>query len=145
MATKTFNAGVYDSSATLTVNSSLSLSGANNSQNNEPSVVLDLPTGDITTLKTFGLLYNDPGQDGYGDALSAVTLSHPNGDDDTTIRTALTGANTEYAIIDANGFTITYNYAEWGDTTLTAVASSASTTPVNAVGPEHRRKYLLGY
>ena len=144
MATLSFNAGVYNSAATITVNRSLSLSGANTAAD-VPGLVLR-GTGNITNLSAFGLLYDDPGTgldadgNGYGASQRTITLSKPGLN--TTFTTRLTAANTKMAIIDENGLTISF--------TITATSGNNTVFPdltgsVDAVGPEHRRKYLLGY
>ena len=144
MATLSFNAGVYNSDATKTVNRSLTLSGANTAAD-VPGLVLR-GTGNVTNLSAFGLLYDDPGTgvdgdgNGYGALQRTITLS--NADINTTFTTRLTAANTKMAIIDKNGLTVTF--------TITATSGDSTVFPdltgsVNAVGPEHRRKYLLGY
>ena len=144
MATLSFNAGVYNSNATKTVNSSLTLSGANTAAD-VPGLVLR-GTGNVTNLSAFGLLYDDPGTgvdgdgNGYGALQRTITLSKDGFN--TTFTTRLTAANTKMAIIDKNGLTVTF--------TITATSGDSTVFPdltgsVNAVGPEHRRKYLLGY
>lgn len=136
MATQTFNAGVYQLSATKTVVSSLSLSGANDEVVLKASGTVDPASDELT----FGLLYDDPGAGGYGPTLSAKALSISGGTN-TTFNTSLTAANTKYAIVDIHGSTITFTQTAWGNTTLYPNTSGGAL----AVGPEHRRKYLLGY
>ena len=131
MANKTFTDGVYDTTALKTTVSNLSLSGANN------TVVLVTP-GDVTDLGVYGLLYTDTGGP-YG-AQREVTVE--NAGDNTVFTTTLSADNTEMAIVDAKGTTITFTLS---DSTVTTVHTPDAVNSVKAVGPEHRRKHLLGY
>lgn len=130
MAT-TFTDGVYDNTRTKTVNSSLSLSGTN------AEVVIN-GTGNVTALSGFGILYNDTGSDTYG---PATTITLDSFGLDTTFNTKLSAEGTEFALVDANGLTVTYTLTA-GETTLFADVSGVRG---GAVGPERRRKRLLGY
>ena len=129
MATKTFNNGVYNNAVAKTVTSSLSLSGANN------DVVL-VTAGNVTSLDAFALLYDT--QTVLGPARS-VTLSKDG--DNTTFTTKLTAANTEMAIVDVNGLTVTFTLTSSANTTVFPDLTGS----VDAVGPNHRRKRHLGY
>ena len=128
----TYTDGVYDNTKQLTINRSLSLSGTNN------EVVL-VGKGNVTSLSAFGVLYDSPSPalSSYGPA-ATVTLSSPGLD--TTITTKLSADGTEFALVDVNGLTVTYTLTA-GTTTLFANLTAKGA----AVGPDHRRKYLLGY
>lgn len=134
MATVTFTAGVYSPSQQKTINSSLSLSGADN------EVVLDT-SGNVTSLLTFGVLYDyNADGEGHHTALSAITLEKDGVD--TTIKSTLTGSDIFYAIKDIHGTTVTFKQTAWGDETLFPDLTGSAG---KAVGPEHRRKRHLGY
>ena len=128
----TYTDGVYDNTKQLTINRSLSLSGTNN------EVVL-VGKGNVTSLSAFGVLYDSPSPalSSYGPA-ATVTLSSTGLD--TTITTKLSADGTEFALVDVNGLTLTYTLTA-GTTTLFANLTAKGA----AVGPDHRRKYLLGY
>jgi hypothetical protein len=130
MAT-TYTHGVYDNTQTKTVNSSLSLSGAN------VETVLITP-GNVTDLLAFGLLYSDTGSTTYG-PIATITLDRDG--TDTTFTTLLSAEGTKFSIVDVNGLTSTYTLTA-GETTLFADTSAVQG---GAVGPEHRRKRHLGY
>ena len=128
----TYTDGVYDNTKQLTINRSLSLSGTNN------EVVL-VGKGNVTSLSAFGVLYDSPSPalSSYGPA-GTVTLVSPGLN--TTITTKLSAQGTEFAVVDANGLTITYTLTA-GFTTLHPDLTAKGA----AVGPDHRRKHLLGY
>jgi len=131
MAT-TYTHGVYDSTQTKTVNSSLSLSGSN------VEVVL-LTSGNVTNLLTFGVLYIDQDATEYSPVTITITLDRDG--TDTTFTTLLSSDGTQFTIVDVNGLTSTYTLTA-GETTLFADTSAVKG---GAVGPEHRRKRHLGY
>jgi hypothetical protein len=131
MAT-TYTHGVYDSTQTKTVNSSLSLSGSN------VEVVL-LTSGNVTNLLTFGVLYIDQDATEYSPVPITITLDRDG--TDTTFTTLLSSDGTQFTIVDVNGLTSTYTLTA-GETTLFADTSAVKG---GAVGPEHRRKRHLGY
>jgi len=129
MAT-TYTDGVYDNTKQITVNRSLSLSGSN------AEVVL-LGKGNVTSLSAFGVLYNDTAVTSYG-PIATLTLTSPGLN--TTITSKLTATGTEFALIDIHGLTVVYTLTA-GTTTLFADLTAKGA----GVGPDHRRKYLLGY
>ncbi|MDH3928423.1 MAG: hypothetical protein OEV22_10825, partial [Deltaproteobacteria bacterium] len=109
MAT-TYTHGVYDSTQTKTVNSSLSLSGSN------VEVVL-LTSGNVTNLLTFGVLYIDQDATEYSPVPITITLDRDG--TDTTFTTLLSSDGTQFTIVDVNGLTSTYTLTA-GETTLFA-------------------------
>ena len=124
------NNGVYKSSnITPPPGPNYSLSAYNGA---DPIVSLDT-AGTANGNNVVGVLF-DNASTYY--TLSAVTLTSPDGDD-TEIRSALPIGATIYTI-DNKGFTVKYTLAE---TTSAPTLSGANL----AVGPNHRRKRLLGY